>query len=117
MTEAMLVFHVVCDMKCHRHCAARAKPCTVVVDTSMVVNRENEKVVTSVEDVDKLGRFLLEKVCNKLCSEPSLLHCGHLQITLLGKVDTEVERSFTTALQEFHTNLISQYSLAVQVSM
>ena len=66
MTEAIhiLPIYIACDIKCHRHCAVRAKPCTVVVDTSMVVNRENEKVVTSIEDVDKLGRFLLEKVCH-----------------------------------------------------
>ena len=61
MIEAIHILLVACDIKCHRHCAVRAKPCTVVVDTSMVVNR-NEKVVTSIEDVDNLGRFLLEKV-------------------------------------------------------
>lgn len=64
MTEAIHILPVACDIKCHRHCAVRAKPCTVVVDTSMVVNRENEKVVTNIEDVDKLGRFLSEKVCH-----------------------------------------------------
>ena len=57
------IFPVVCDIKCHRMCTARAKPCMVHVDTSKVINRENEKVVTSIEDVDKLGRFLHEKVC------------------------------------------------------
>ena len=71
------VFPVVCDMKCHRMCAARAKPCTVHVDTSKVVNRENEKVVTSIEDVDKLGRFLYEKVCHLLKHM-----CGSLTPTL-----------------------------------
>ena len=45
----------------------RAKPCTVVVDTSIVINRENEKVVTNIEDVDKLGRFLSEKVSKRAC--------------------------------------------------
>ena len=40
-----------------------------------------------------------------------------LQITLLGEGDGEAERLFRTALQEFHTNLISQYSLAVQVEL
>ena len=51
-----------CDLKCHRHCAARAKPCLAHIDAGMVVSRENEKVVTSLDDVDKLGRFLVEKV-------------------------------------------------------
>jgi len=32
------------------------------VDAGMVVSHENEKIVTSLEDVDKLGRFLVEKV-------------------------------------------------------
>lgn len=62
MTEAIPIPYVACDMKCHRHCAVRAKPCTVIIDTSMAMKRENEKVVTSIDDVDKLGRFLHEKV-------------------------------------------------------
>ena len=66
VTEAIFVFHVACDIKCHRHCAARAKPCTVTSDSSLLVKRENENVVASIDDVDKLGRFLFEKVCNFL---------------------------------------------------
>ena len=36
------------------------KPCIVRVDTGKAVN---ETIITTIEDVDKLGRFLFGKVC------------------------------------------------------
>lgn len=45
---------------------ARAKPCAVIVDTTSMVLSRDEKVVMNIDDVDKLGRFLIEKVCYQL---------------------------------------------------
>ena len=101
----------------------------------------SEKVVSKLDDLDELAQFLVEKVSNiiypTLCpvtissssssfssssssfssSSSSSQHhlCTH-QMSLLAEKDMrQVDRVFQMALCEFHANLVSNYSLSLQV--
>ncbi len=46
----------------HRHCDDRVPPCKAKIESGKYVTMSRKKVITKLEDLDDLGRFLLDKV-------------------------------------------------------
>ena len=46
----------------HRHCKDRAPPCKAHIASGAHVTMSRKKVIQSLDDIDRLGKFLLDKV-------------------------------------------------------
>lgn len=51
-----------CELIVHRHCDDRVPPCKAKIASGSYVTMSRNKVVKKLEDLDDLGRFLLDKV-------------------------------------------------------
>ena len=110
-----------CYIFVHRHCEERVPPCKAHIESGSYVTMSRNKVVKKLEDLDNLGQFLLEKVSVVQCL--STVHVCYAilispQIATLSRDEQPgslVDRVFKLSLSEFHTSLISSYSLTLQV--
>ena len=50
----------------HRHCRDRAPPCKAHIASGAYVTMSRKKVIKSLDDIDRLGKFLLDKVREEL---------------------------------------------------
>ena len=57
--------HTDCDLIVHKHCEDRAPSCKAQIESGNYVTMSRKKVVKSLEDLDDLGKFLVEKVTHK----------------------------------------------------
>lgn len=54
--------HADCNIMVHRHCEERAPACKAHIESGSYVTMSRRKIIHKAEDLDNLGRFLLEKV-------------------------------------------------------